>query len=674
MHSKILLIGSTVHTGGGEVYVKEIFNFLKRDTVTRIEHQHVVAIFFHLIKGKYDRILWVINDDISIFLFLLSIFLGKKNYYISLNIWHTNIQPSRSKNPLKKLFRKVTRHWVRIKQQLFFISSDVSIHLSKYAKTEAEKYFYIKKSDDENIIFGGADKSQFQPVNKKVKKAIRLEHGIDTETTLLLMAGRSDKRKNFIDGLKILSILIHDKQRKWKLLLVISSSKYGNDFEYLGDIFNEISSLGLHKNVYIRSGVPHSEIDSYFKMSDAFLMLSLDNETFGLVTLEALYTGIPVFGYDTCATSEIVPNKFRYLAPKNEYVKVANRIQKYIDKPISKHTIYTRFSWHKTVEKVASLLYIHNQPKQKRSNRFSKLLLLSFSLFLTIIGVTYLSESLFFDRLNYKKSPRFGYIENQEYPLKNIPQNKMIKSRTKDINDLVNDKLVDNPNKQNLLLVGDSFFYGLGVKESKTFPSLIKNKLKRDYDVYNLSLNGDHIVDNYAKIIHAAEQLEPTIIIIGIVSNDLYFHTNNKYKYSYSTYKELSSECKKNVFYADDSLIHQSWEIQTELVHLPTVDDEYANICMLSEITKRLDQLDSKIIYFELSGLKSNQEISENNHVLKKYKYILDKIVLTISKSGAKVIRAGDYPNFSWSTVSKNEGHPSAETHLKYSEILLSEL
>ena len=80
------------------------------------------------------------------------------------------------------------------------------------------------------IIYGGVDKKLFKPISNEKRERLRKELGITRSDVILLMVGRVEKRKNFIDGLRILYGLKKRHPNKNILLyLVVSYGKF-NDF------------------------------------------------------------------------------------------------------------------------------------------------------------------------------------------------------------------------------------------------------------------------------------------------------------------------------------------------------------------------------------------------------------------------------------------------------------
>jgi glycosyltransferase involved in cell wall biosynthesis len=67
-----------------------------------------------------------------------------------------------------------------------------------------------------------------------------------------------------------------------------------------------IRSLNLEKFVKIAGFIPDNELPDYYRMADLFILPTKELEGFGLITLEAMSTGLPVLGTPVGGTREIL--------------------------------------------------------------------------------------------------------------------------------------------------------------------------------------------------------------------------------------------------------------------------------------------------------------------------------------------------------------------------------
>ena len=130
----------------------------------------------------------------------------------------------------------------------------------------------------------GVDLSLFTPQLRDTR--VRAEMGLSTDTHLLIFAGRGSREKNLpvlLDCMKLLGANFH-------LLLVGSHMP--------AQVPDNVSVVGHF--------CPASEVARLLASADA-LVHAGDQETFGLVVLEAMASGIPVVAVAAGAFPEIIP-------------------------------------------------------------------------------------------------------------------------------------------------------------------------------------------------------------------------------------------------------------------------------------------------------------------------------------------------------------------------------
>jgi glycosyltransferase involved in cell wall biosynthesis len=71
---------------------------------------------------------------------------------------------------------------------------------------------------------------------------------------------------------------------------------------------SRVKELGLQNHIWFAGFIPETELPEYYRMADVFILPTLELEGFGLVTLEALASGIPVLGTPVGGTLEILEN------------------------------------------------------------------------------------------------------------------------------------------------------------------------------------------------------------------------------------------------------------------------------------------------------------------------------------------------------------------------------
>lgn len=139
------------------------------------------------------------------------------------------------------------------------------------------------------VIPHGVDCTLFNP-NKR-SESLRKQWGVDADDTVLLYVGRVAAEKNIPLAVKAFRAL-QTKQSHVRMVVV-------GDGPLLGELRQnnpDIVFAGLQKG---------DELAAHYASADAFVFPSL-TETFGLVTLEAMASGLPVVAYNMAAAKRYV--------------------------------------------------------------------------------------------------------------------------------------------------------------------------------------------------------------------------------------------------------------------------------------------------------------------------------------------------------------------------------
>jgi glycosyltransferase involved in cell wall biosynthesis len=226
-----------------------------------------------------------------------------------------------------------------VKQFAWCIFSNKIAHISNYSKQLffSVPFYRVFLHKNQVITYSGVDGDVFKRVSMDTKRKLRKKVGIGENDVVLLLVGRIEARKNYEDGFFILKELEKLLPQKNIVLYVVLSHGYFNDFEYLRYCFKQMERLGVGSRVRIVSGISMQEVKLFYAVADSFLMLSKKLETFGMVALEALSSGLPVFGFRACATGEVVTYEpDRYLFKISDIDGVASAIAQYTRLPVEK--------------------------------------------------------------------------------------------------------------------------------------------------------------------------------------------------------------------------------------------------------------------------------------------------------------------------------------------------
>jgi glycosyltransferase involved in cell wall biosynthesis len=145
-------------------------------------------------------------------------------------------------------------------------------------------------------IPGGADVERFTPVRNRddVRRGLGLPEGVPLLLTVRNLEARMGL-DTLIEAMAILCSVLPDA-----VLLIGGAGSLRARLESL------IASLQLQGQVRLLGYVQEAELPQYYQAADAFVLPTRELEGFGLITVEALASGTPVFGTAVGATPEIL--------------------------------------------------------------------------------------------------------------------------------------------------------------------------------------------------------------------------------------------------------------------------------------------------------------------------------------------------------------------------------
>lgn len=189
-------------------------------------------------------------------------------------------------------FHVISRKWLEKKA---LDASDAIIVLSGYTR---EKLRDIYGTPDEKItvIAGGIDLGRFHPAADKA--AVRRRLGLPEDKTILLTVRNLVPRmglENLIHAMREVVPSVPD------IHLVIGGS--GPLKESLVGL---VHKLDLDQYIDFEGFIAEDALPAYYRAADLFVLPTVDLEGFGLVTLEALASGVPVLGTPVGGTREIL--------------------------------------------------------------------------------------------------------------------------------------------------------------------------------------------------------------------------------------------------------------------------------------------------------------------------------------------------------------------------------
>ncbi len=206
-------------------------------------------------------------------------------------------------------FRRVPKHIAAslIERSQRMMESGVlhcasGIHvLSRYSKEHIENHFRGVDSGKVEIIPGGVDATRFRPAEDRA--AVRRRLGIDPDVIEILTVRNLSPRMGLENLVTALHHVIHsdDTDRGDLLHLTICG-----DGILRRALEKQIESLTLGERVTLAGRVTDDELVWRYQAADLFVLPTAAMEGFGISTVEALASNLPVIGTPAGATPEIL--------------------------------------------------------------------------------------------------------------------------------------------------------------------------------------------------------------------------------------------------------------------------------------------------------------------------------------------------------------------------------
>jgi glycosyltransferase involved in cell wall biosynthesis len=179
------------------------------------------------------------------------------------------------------------------------------------------------------IIPSALDLSPFQSVAKNTEnqKEARKLLDLPENAAIIGLIGRFDPHKGQVLLLEALNVCTS----KEVCVCLLGEPTRDEGLEYFQTIERTIEENELQSRVFIRPF--REDIASFYKAIDAFVMAS-KAETFGMVTIEAMASGVPTIGSNAGGTPEILEyGKLGFLFEPLNASSLANSIDEYLNKP-----------------------------------------------------------------------------------------------------------------------------------------------------------------------------------------------------------------------------------------------------------------------------------------------------------------------------------------------------
>ena len=219
---------------------------------------------------------------------------------------------------------RMSRKWI---EKRVLSQSDLIVVLSQYTR---DKLLNIHGIPSKKIVVipGGIDLVRFHPVENK--RAVRERCHLPQEKTMLLTVRNLVPRMGLDNLIRAMRDVIDSVP---DIYLIIGGTGPLKD-----DLVSLRRVLNLDQHIHFAGFIPEADLPDYYRAADVFVLPTVGLEGFGLVTLEALSSGIPVLGTPVGGTQEILSrldSKFLFADASHESISrlIIETCREYKNKP-----------------------------------------------------------------------------------------------------------------------------------------------------------------------------------------------------------------------------------------------------------------------------------------------------------------------------------------------------
>lgn len=228
---------------------------------------------------------------------------------------------------------------------------DIITTPSQSMKKLIEQYG-IKK--DIVVVPNAIDIASFRKKDQEGIRKLKKKLNLSTDDIVILYVGRVSFEKDIDKIIKALALLRDKKITNFQFMIVGEGTA-------LEDIKNLVQSLNLTEKVRFVGAVDMEQVRNYYQIADIFAFSST-SETFGIVIIEALASGLPVLAVRAPGAVDIITDGFDGILAENDISDFAKHLanlvaDKSLRQKISKNAFQTvrRYSIDTVADQVLQL-------------------------------------------------------------------------------------------------------------------------------------------------------------------------------------------------------------------------------------------------------------------------------------------------------------------------------
>ncbi len=214
--------------------------------------------------------------------------------------WRIKAEPSTIKRFAIRASEPPLEYWQRRLENGVLNAADGIVVLSKYSRGHIENNFPLVDIGKVAIVPSGVDVDRFRPADDR--RAMREKLGLDPDALHLITVRNLSPRMGLENLVRAVpAILGIEAARGPKIVLsLVGGGALRKPLERLA------AELGIADSVRFAGRVSDEDLTRYYQAADLFVLPTEAMEGFGISTVEALSTNVPVVGTPAGATPEIL--------------------------------------------------------------------------------------------------------------------------------------------------------------------------------------------------------------------------------------------------------------------------------------------------------------------------------------------------------------------------------
>jgi glycosyltransferase involved in cell wall biosynthesis len=346
-----------------KLFLRGIKNSPKREFINNVEiFRHYGNVFLaiknlKIIFEKKDIRVVNYHDPLNsffVFLFLKLNRIKVPQIYTFHSPWSEEYKIRAKKKGYSRIRISICSYLRKLAERMALSSCDKIITESDYMNEILFKIHAIKSE----AIYLGVDTVKFSPCSLEEKLRLRKEYKLPLDKKIFFTLRNLEPRmgfENLINSVKILKNLGHKN-----LFFIIGG---GGSMEL--ELKKQALEMDLSNEVLFTGKIPDEEIVSYYRLSDAFILPTKELEGFGLVSAEAMSSGIVVLATPVSANIKVIGDLDKSLLFKGiDSADIAKGIIAFLNRKDleqlgekARKYVESNFSQSKYIEKLENIFY-----------------------------------------------------------------------------------------------------------------------------------------------------------------------------------------------------------------------------------------------------------------------------------------------------------------------------